>query len=204
VNSDYRPSSRAIAYRPQAEASPRDSHRQASPQCWLAQRSVDRAAGHPSPRPLPDQLPLNVQHPEHMKDQPTARSSRVDIRCSRQASVYELPGAVVFVAQQHRHSPVALHGRAEILGGQLHELANAEAAPVTAIEVEGDQVTTPTDAYQSVRLDCAAVRGVTPAVVVEAPLVFCFAAGSGDCGLRSCLSRVLESALGKLQCLRIR
>lgn len=74
-----------------------------------------------------------------------------------QKCVYKLPGAVVFVAQQHRHSPVALHGRAEILDGQLHELANAEAAPVTAIEVEGDQVTTP-----------------------------------------------LESALGKLQCLRIR
>ena len=86
-----------------------------------------------------------------------------------QACAYELPGAVVFVAQQHRHSPVALHGRAEIPSGRLHELANAEAAPVTTIKIEGEKVTrqqpTLTSVYQSGSLDYTSVSSGTPVLV---------------------------------------
>jgi hypothetical protein len=76
-----------------------------------------------------------------------------------------------------------------------------KAAPVAAIEVEGDQVPTLAVVHQPVRLDRADVCRVTPVAVVQAPLV---AALSGDHGLRSRLSSVLESVLWELQCLRIR
>jgi hypothetical protein len=100
-----------------------------------------------------------------MKNQPTARSGRIDIRPSRHLT--SVPAGW------------------DYMGGF------------------GDQIPTLTGVYQSVRLDCATVRAATPVAVVEAPLVFVsrHIAVTAVCDR---LSRVLESALEELQCLRIR